>query len=261
MKILIALAQIHIRLGEMRNNLTQAKSLLQSASGTNLFLLPELWSSGYLLKEAQRCADENIEVLSELKQAADQNNICIGGSFLTSQANQIFNSFRLLTPARPSSEYNKLHLFRLMDEEQYLAPGNQPVCLDLPWGRTGLAICYDLRFPELFRHYALSGAKCILLVSEWPQRRIDHWKTLLRARAIENQYFVIAVNSVGKTGDEIFGGCSAVINPWGEVIAEAGPSEEKLLQAEIDLDEVDEIRRRIPIFSDRRSDIYGDCIP
>jgi omega-amidase len=259
MKISIALAQIHIRLGETSANLSLAKSMLQSAAGVQLFLLPELWSSGYLLDQAQQLSEESVQLLAELSQVAVQSNTHIGGSLLTRRENQVYNTFHLLSPTQPPVQYEKLHLFRLMQEEQYLAPGSQSVWTDLPWGRNGMAICYDLRFPELFRQYALAGARCILLVSEWPLRRIEHWKTLLQARAIENQLFMIAVNSVGETGAETFGGHSAVISPWGTVIAEAGSTEECLLRAEIDLDEVDEFRRRIPVFTDRRPDIYGDC--
>jgi predicted amidohydrolase len=260
-KISVALAQICIHLGDTAANLSEALALLEAHPHTDLFLLPELWSSGYDLPSGKLRSAENRLVLDELRQVSAKNNQTIGGSLLTRRSDLIFNDFHLLSAGTDVAQYQKLHLFRLMQEEQYLTPGSTLAAADLPWGRVGLAICYDLRFPELFRSYALGGAKCILLVSEWPLRRIEHWKTLLRARAIENQVFIIAVNSVGKTGDEEFGGCSAVIGPWGETIAEASSTEEMVLTAEIDLAEVDEIRRRIPIFKDRRTDIYGSCTP
>jgi predicted amidohydrolase len=128
--------------------------------------------------------------------------------------------------------------------------------MELPWGLTGIAICYDLRFPELLRRYAVQGAKLIIIPAEWPIERIDHWRALLQARAIENQAYIVATNSAGKTGDKIFGGHSAVIDPWGKVMVELG-EQPGLATVDIDLDYVDTVRARIPVFEDRRTDIYG----
>jgi len=143
-----------------------------------------------------------------------------------------------------------------MDEEKWLAPGEKLELVESDWGLTGLGVCYDLRFPELFRHYALRGARLVLLPAEWPARRAYHWQTLLRARAIENQMFLAGCNRVGESKGEVFGGGSAVIDPWGEAVVEGG-SAETLLTAEIDLDQVDTVRSRIPVFKDRRPEIYG----
>jgi predicted amidohydrolase len=142
-----------------------------------------------------------------------------------------------------------------MDEDKYLTAGDEGAIVGLPWGAAGLAVCYDLRFPELFRKYALEGANMVLLPAEWPAPRLAHWRTLLRARAIENQMFVIACNSVGVTEKVQFPGHSAIIDPWGNTIIE-GAEDESLLTAEIDLEEVDKFRNKIPVFDDRRPDVY-----
>jgi predicted amidohydrolase len=144
-----------------------------------------------------------------------------------------------------------------MDEDKWLQPGTQLICTDFQWGKAGLAVCYDLRFPEMFRKYALKGTRLVFIPAEWPAARVSHWSTLLRARAIENQMFVVGVNCVGKIGNETFGGSSTIISPWGETIAEANNQDEQLITAEIDLDQVDEFRMKIPVFEDRRPDIYG----
>ena len=152
--------------------------------------------------------------------------------------------------------YRKIHLFRLFDEHKWLGEGETPVALELPWGTTGLAICYDLRFPELFRRYAVAdGAKLIILCAEWPAVRVEHWRSLLIARAIENQCFVAATNACGETGGTLFGGHSMIIDPWGAVIAEAGENE-GLVTAAFDLADVDAARQAIPVFEDRRPDAY-----
>jgi predicted amidohydrolase len=123
------------------------------------------------------------------------------------------------------------------------------------WGMVGLAICYDLRFPELFRAYALAGTHTVIIPAEWPNPRMAHWQTLLRARAIENQMFIIACNRVGQSGNTTFFGRSCIIDPWGETIVEAG-EQAILLTADIDIDVVDTVRKKIPVFADRRPDLY-----
>ena len=181
----------------------------------------------------------------------------LGGSILELGADgKIYNCFALYNPdGKLAGVYRKIHLFRLMAEEQFLAPGPEAVTVDLPWGRVGLAICYDLRFPELFRRYALAGAKLILLPAEWPHPRRTHWRTLLRARAIENQMFVAGCNRVGSSKGSDFFGASALIDPWGEALIEGG-EQETLLTLTVDLDQVDAVRKRIPIFEDRRPGLY-----
>jgi predicted amidohydrolase len=121
--------------------------------------------------------------------------------------------------------------------------------------RDGLAICYDLRVPELFRRYALEGAKIVIIPAEWPIARIEHWRALLIARAIENQCYVIAANAAGQTGDTVFGGHSMIVDPWGKIIIE-GSDEPNLLTVDIELDRVDEVREAIPVFEDRRPETY-----
>ena len=142
-----------------------------------------------------------------------------------------------------------------MDEHKYLSPGHHPTIVDTSWGKMGLAICYDLRFPELFRVYALAGAKIVFLPAEWPHPRLNHWQILLRARAIENQMYVVACNRVGTSKDTHFCGHSCIIDPWGEVVAEIG-EDDGILTAEIGINKVDEVRSSIPIFADRRPEIY-----
>jgi predicted amidohydrolase len=142
-----------------------------------------------------------------------------------------------------------------MKEDLYLQPGSSPLVMDLPWGKTAMAICYDLRFPELFRRYALEGAQMVILPAEWPAERIEHWRTLVQARAIENQYYIVATNTCGEIGGTVFGGHSMLVDPWGKVLIEAG-DEPGLFTVEIELERVEQIRQRIPVFEDRRPELY-----
>lgn len=259
MKFRIALAQIHIQLGNIQANLQTASAMIREAarSSCQLVLLPELWSSGYDLPQAVHYATFTPEILQELAHLARQQNLVIGGSLLESTPQGIYNTFSWIDPnASSMSYYRKIHLFCPMEENRYLASGTTRQQVDSPWGITGLAVCYDLRFPELFRRYAVDGAVAFALSAEWPARRTAHWQTLLRARAIENLAFMFACNSVGSTGDASYGGASAVISPWGEVLVEASTTSEELVWAEIDTDQLARARSALTVLSDRRPELY-----
>jgi predicted amidohydrolase len=143
----------------------------------------------------------------------------------------------------------------MLEEDRYLKSGSQIKCLETPWGRLGLATCYDLRFPEIFRRYALENAEMILLSAEWPAKRIEHWKLLLRARAIENQVFIAAVNKTGISQGAKLGGNSSVIDPMGEILVQ-GDDQPGILIAEIDPEQVRRTRNWMPVFQDRKPDVY-----
>ncbi len=259
MKLNISLAQIDIQLGDPETNFARAAACAAQAAqrGSDLLLLPELWTTGYDLENWPRhAAPLDGAPFARFAALARTHKIALGGSLLEAQGEKCYNTFVLFdTDGARLAAYRKIHLFRLMDEHVWLRAGASPEIAATPWGPTGLATCYDLRFPELFRGYALAGTRLTLLVAEWPAKRIAHWRTLLRARAIENQTFIAAVNRVGTTKDETFGGHSVILTPWGEPAAE-GDASEMLVTGEIDLAQADQVRTHIPIFADRRPDVY-----
>ncbi|MEW5720676.1 MAG: nitrilase-related carbon-nitrogen hydrolase, partial [Chloroflexota bacterium] len=148
------------------------------------------------------------------------------------------------------------HLVPMLDEPKFLVGGDDAPVFDARFGKFALAVCYDLRFPELWRHYALAGARLIFIPAEWPQKRIAHWRALLPARAIENQFFIAGCNRVGTSKGETFGGNSLIVDPRGEILAQ-GDARGALLIAQIDLDLVDKVRAQVPVFRDRRAEVYG----
>jgi len=260
----ISLAQIDCKLGDPETNFARAETMIGEAArrGSDLVLLPELWSTAYALDAAPMLASplaaspQDGGWFGRVAALAAEYGLFVGGSLLERREERYFNCFALYAPdGSLHAAYRKVHLFRLMEEEKYLAPGQGLVHSDLPWGRAGLAICYDLRFPELFRSYALAGAQVMLIPAEWPHPRREHWRTLLRARAIENQCFVAACNRIGTSGNATFFGSSAVIDPWGETLIEGGETE-ALLTVTIDLSLVADVRRRIPVFEDRQAELY-----
>ena len=261
--VTISLAQMPIVVGEPEQNLAQARQMAAQAAlrGSDLLLLPELWGSGYDLSNATTHATLPSEGLfAEMAAMAKEHGMWVGGSLLGYEPGiegRPRNLLALFSPdGQLANSYAKLHLFGLMDEDLWLDPGDHPTLAKLPWGSAGFAICYDLRFPELFRDYALRGARLIILPAQWPHPRLMHWRTLLRARAIENQCFVVACNRIGQDPNgTVFFGHSVILDPWGEAVIQ-GDEEADLLTATIDLAQVDLIRAKIPIFEDLRTDLY-----
>lgn len=259
-KLTVSLAQMHITLGEVKRNFAVMEKMVAEAAArkSKLMVLPELWTSGYDLANAKNYADEmNKGMFALISKAATQYKTAIVGSLLEKRGLEVANSMPFFAPnGRMMGIYRKIHLFALMQEDKYLQPGSSPLSIDLPWGTTGLAICYDLRFPELFRRYAIQdGANMILISAEWPLARIEHWRALIKARAIENQCYIVAVNTVGEIGDTVFGGHSMVVDPWGQIVVEAG-EDQQLLTVDIELDRVQDVRSKIPVFEDRRNELY-----
>jgi omega-amidase len=255
----ISIAQFNISFGNPERNFEKVQEFIEQAAkeGCDLVLLPELWTGGYDYRNFITYKNENQVILEKISVISRLKKIIIAGSYLIEKDGKDYNSLIIHSNGQVLEHYEKLHLFSPMREDEFFTGGDHSTCVSLPWGKTGLAICYDLRFPELFRKYSLGGATVILVSSEWPLSRINHWQTLLRARAIENQVFIFACNSVGQTGKEIFGGCSAVIDPSGNYLVKADSTEECLLKVEIDIGIIDKIRNDLPVFKDRRSDIYG----
>lgn len=260
MKLKISLVQLAFEFGDVDENFRRAAPQIAEASarGSDLVLLPELFTSGFDLPNwAQYATALNDGSFARLGNLACGHHITLGSSLLELDRGCIYNTFALFGPdGALLTRYRKLHRFRLLEEDVYLDPGNELGLYRTPdWGSIGLSICYDLRFPEMFRRYALDGARLLLNVAEWPEKRIEHWRTLLRARAIENQAFVAAVNKVGESQGIKLGGRSAVISPTGGMLVEGGDSG-ALLTVEIDLSEAGEERRFIPVLRDRRPDVY-----
>lgn len=260
MKFKIALAQIELELGSPDRNLRAAREAVRKAAdqGADLVLLPELWASGYDLENARHYSSPlNAGWFASMSEMAQESGLALGGSLIERTGDDLFNTFVLYDQSGEQlGFYRKGHLFDLIDEKDYFQAGTELAVIDSPWGKLGLALCYDLRFPELFRAYALQGVETVLLVAEWPQRRIKHWSALLLARAIENQFFMAAVNKVGTSKGEVLGGNSAVIGPMGEILVDAKTAPGVFL-AEIDPRETEKIRRWMPVLQDRNPDLYG----
>ncbi len=190
MQLKISVAQVNIHLGNISKNLSIGRDLIKQAAdeGSKFIIFPELWTSGFDYSNIEKIALNNRSVLNELLSISKQYQIVIAGSYITKNKELYGNELIVIDPHQEHSSYQKIHLFKLNNEHLYFTPGNAPVSLNILGVNIGLSICYDLRFPEMFRFYMKNGAEIVINSSEWPLKRIKHWNTLLIARAIENQY-------------------------------------------------------------------------
>lgn len=257
-QIRAAAVQFNIALGEIAANRAKAFAALQRLAdqGCDLAVLPEMWSCGYDYRRLADLAEETPRLLGELQELTARLDLVVVGSLPEKQADKLYNTATVIDRGEVRGSYRKLHLFSNMGEDRFLAAGDHTLVTPTSVGRLGVAICYDLRFPELFRKLALEGAEILCLPAEWPKPRQEHWRTLLRARAIENQQFVVAANCCGVQGKLDFFGMSLLISPWGEVLAEGGEDDTESI-ALFDFEQMVSFRSKIRCFEDRRPEIYG----
>ncbi len=232
-------------------------SLVAAESDADLVVLPELWPNGgftYLLWEstAETLAGRLVARLTDAARSASV--VLHGGSFIERHDDGSLTNTAVVIDRDGSlrAVYRKIHLFGFTDgEPKYLVGGDEIVVADTSVGRLGLATCYDLRFPEMFRQLTDDESDVFVVPAAWPAPRIEHWSVLARARAIENQLPLIAVNTAGTHGGVTMGGASLVVDALGATLAEAGDGEQ-VIRAEIDLAHTRHWRERFPALGDRR---------
>ncbi|MDY6966466.1 MAG: carbon-nitrogen family hydrolase [Halobacteriota archaeon] len=258
-EIKIAEVQMDVT-SDVEENLKKALGMMDAAveEDVGLICLPELFTTGfdydYINKHSEGIPNSITEIIS--RKAGEYKVYVIAGSIPERAGEKIYNTSLLFDrDGEIVGRYSKIHLFPVMDESNNFTGGRDVQIFDLDFGTVGIAICYDLRFPELFRKLAVMGAKVIFVPSEFPNPKIDHWRTLLQARAIENQIFVVGVNRIGKDKSSTYFGHSMVVDPRGRIIAEAGEREE-VITANLDFSEVEKTRKRVFYLKDRVSELY-----
>lgn len=237
-----------------------AAAQIESVRSADLIVLPEIWYPGYFsfdsYADAAAHTPSMIERLGDVARAA---KVCLHiGSLIERDGAHLFNTSVMFGPdGHILGRYRKMHLFGYGSREQeLLTPGSDAVVVDTPLGRLGMAVCYDLRFPELFRRITEKGAIGFVVASAWPHPRVEAWATLLRARAIENQAVMIACNGVGPTDSgTMLCGRSAIVDVWGVTIGELGNDPDVLVR-DVDFSAVGSARSRYPALADRR--LLGD---
>jgi len=257
----VAIAQIDCQAGDVSANVAHMVDFVRRAQDAScqLVVFPELSDTGYWPKKFACCAEPwPGPAYDALSSAAAEHCIAVAAGLSERAGESIYNSLAFFdSTGQLISKYRKIHLFSCApaNEAEYFAAGDGFVVVDYGGIRWGLSICYDLRFPELYRLLTTAGAQVLINIAAWPTARPTHWDYLSRARAIENQAFVVAANRAGKDGPFRILGHSQFVTPMGETIAKAG-ADEQLLAAEIDLSLVEEFRATIPALADRRPELY-----
>lgn len=225
---------------------------VRAARGADLVLLPELWATGYFAFDDYAATAEPLDgpVASALGAAARDAGVTLhGGSIVERDGDALHNTSLLFGPdGTLLHSYRKVHLFGYGSREQELLTPGTAVA---GYGTLALSTCYDLRFPELFRGQVGAGSQLFLVAAAWPAARLAHWQLLLRARALENQSYLLACNAAGSQGSVALAGRSAVVDPWGTVLAEAG-DRAGTLTVELDAELPMRARKEFPALADRR---------
>ena len=261
----VALAQFEVIRGDPVANIEKIEAMIMrsKAGGAQTVFLPEMCTTGFDWKR-------NLALLESAKTHRDlvahlarKYDIAVCGSFLemTESGRPANTLYYFERSGEIAVKYRKVHLFTLFNEEEHMQAGDAIVVEETELGRIGCSICYDLRFPELFRRCALRGALLQVLPAAFPHPRLSHWQTLIQARAIENQMYVIATNQCGvekqdaPVGSTNYFGHSMVVDPWGEIQLEADESAGVHI-VDIDMDKIVRTRKHITVFDDRRPELY-----
>ena len=217
--------QFDVILGAWRDNLATVRRCLSELqpSPQSLLVLPELWATGFAYDRLAELAAVTPDLMSAVQQEAKRYGILIAGSFIDhdQEANAFFNTLYVCSPHGICGSYRKQQLFAPMAEDRYFQAGDNPLPIITELGPMACLVCFDLRFPELAQYQVGLGANLIVVSAQWPTARSEHWRILLKARAIENQAFVVAANRCGTTGSTSFAGASTVIGPNGQILLEA----------------------------------------
>jgi predicted amidohydrolase len=259
----IAAAQISCALGEVEANLRKIRDFSAQAreGGAELVAFPEVADTGYSMPIiAARATPWTEGAVPELRKIAKDLSIAIICGVSEREGDAIYNS-QVFVDANGDivGSYRKTHLFTgtPVGEDECFSPGNE--LKSFPFGglRLGLSICYDLRFPEIFRTLAIEQkANVFILSSAWPFPRIEHFRTLVSARAIENQSYMISSNRVGTDEGVTCCGSSAIVDPYGVILASASTDREEVVVADISEEVITSVRKKMAVFAQRRPDVY-----
>jgi predicted amidohydrolase len=224
--------QFDVQSGEIQENFSRVRDGIAEIAASHkqispgIIVLPELWATGFAYDKLPALVKEIPALLEKLQGIAVEHQIFLAGSLPEHSDQSYYNTLYITGPGGNAGTYRKQRLFSPMAEDGFFTPGYDPCPVQTPLGAVAGLICYDLRFPELLRQQTAQGANLLVVPAQWPAARVNHWRILVQARAIENQMFVVAANRGGTTGDTTFSGHSMIVGPDGAILLEAGAGEE-----------------------------------
>lgn len=260
LKITIIQSSLHWENKEMNLNMFSQK-INDITESTDLIILPEMFTTGFSMSPKKFAEPMNGATVSWMQEKAKEKNCVITGSFICEENEKCFNRLVWVNPDGSYSTYDKRHLFRMANEDAHYSAGQKRIIVELKGWKICPMICYDLRFPVWSRNKLVQGSKedtnpqyeydLLIYVANWPEVRSYPWKTLLLARAIENQSYVVGLNRVGNDGNKIYhSGDSAVINARGEIISKTKPQEESTETITLNYSELHAYRKSFPAMLD-----------
>ncbi len=262
MKVKVLTVQLEAVAGDIEKNIDKVEKLLETSgyNSSDVIVLPELWTTGWDCTNFNKCSEKLYEskTYAFLKKLAEKyNSNIIGGSAILNKNNQKDRNTCIILDRKGNiiNTYDKYHLFshRGQSEGTYLEEGDGPIIVNTDIGKIGISICYDIRFPEMFRLYAFNGADLIVNMAAWPKSFVDEYVTLCKARAVENQIYFVSSCLTGKINETFnFTGNSFITDYKGRIVAKLA-EEEKVLYAELDIDEMKQYRLQMPILKDTKS--------
>lgn len=257
-----AVAQMSCVLGDVAANCARmaASAAEARAQGCDVVVFPEMADTGYEVEVIREKAGAwDGAAFAAMREIAVKNQMHVVAGISEREGDKIYNTSAVFAPdGSLLGKYRKIHLFSVapVSEEKSITAGNSLTLVDVGGFKVGLFICYDLRFPELARTLTLRGAEVLVIVSAWQFPRVVHWNTLLAARAIENQTYVVACNRIGTDGPTNFCGSSRIIDPYGVVVASGAEDRSELIVGEVKKDVLQWARERMPVLKHRRGDVY-----
>jgi predicted amidohydrolase len=234
-------------------NKKKLTSLLEEGSSdVDLLIFPEMTLTGFSMRSETFAEEIEGESFKYFASLAEKFECDVIAGVIEKRSAKYFNTIlHIAKKGKLKNHYHKVHPFTFSEEDEHFSAGDKPVITAIDDWKIGLSICYDLRFPEFYRYYAKEKVHLIINIANWPNTRIEHWRTLLKARAIENQCYVAGVNRVGKDPKLNYTGFSSVFDPMGKEVV-AVENEERIIFAEIKKTKVEDVRSKLPFLEDMK---------
>lgn len=262
-KVKVACVQFKPEIGNVKANLDKIATFFEQAKTLNphFIIFPELCLQGITTPDLIEKTAETVPgpVSGALGELSKKYGVYSIVGMAEKNGTKIYNSAVFSNPeGKLVGVYHKIHLW--ITESQYITRGSSYPVYDTEFGKVAIWICYDTRFPEVARLYALQGAKIAFVPTAWLARDVNHWKLLTRVRALDNFMYVCGTDEVVQTEFYQAVGCSMILDPCGEILVEAEPMKETIITAELDLQKVDYMRNLIPVLRDRQVNTYKNLI-
>ena len=244
----VAIIQSDILWGDPDGNRNKADEAIASCPGADLYVLPEMFSTGFCTEPEGMAESSDSETLEWMKKKAVAIGSALAGSVAVTENGLYYNRFYFVKPDGSVTSYDKKHLFTFGGEHNHFTAGDKRVVVEYAGFRILLEICYDLRFPVWSRNHG--DYDMAIYVASWPTPRVEAWKALLTARAIENQCYVVGVNRVGDDPSNNYCGGSRIIDPYGKILVACDDGVESVVLADTDMDALEAFRQKFPVLND-----------